>query len=312
MPSEKNKALIQTIKKIPFFKGLSPSQVQAIIGICTPKNFPVEEIICQEGTESDELFIFLSGELGVITRDGIQVATVLPVTTVGEIGIVTRQTRTATVKATKSSNLLVIKKQQLELVMKADADLQGKVYRSLIEILAQKIVNDNVRIRDHLIEKVKQERRVKQQRRRVTLATDLLQQKAGMDKAAVEAYLTEHIGDEVSIRVLVVDDEDEIRHLISEALSSFEVIEASNGVEALKAFNDEPADLVITDIKMPEMDGVALLNELRSLNPDLPVLGLSGYIEEEDIERHKFDGFVSKPLKLEEFRQLVDATLSKD
>ena len=308
MPAEKNKALIQTIKKIPFFKGLSPSQVQTVIGICTPKTFPMEEIICQEGAESDELFIFLSGELGVITSDGIQVATILPVTTVGEIGIVTRQTRTATVKATKSSNLLVIKKAQLDLVMKADMDLQGKVYRSLIEILAQKIVNDNVRIRDHLIDKVKQERRVKQQRRRVTLATDLLQQKAGMDKQAVEAY----IGDEESIRVLVVDDEVEIRRVISEALSSFDVVEAGNGVEALKAFEDEPADLVITDIKMPEMDGVALLNELRSQNPDLPVLGLSGYIEEEDIGQHKFDGFVRKPLKLEEFRQLVDATLSKD
>ena len=312
MPSEKNKALIQTIKKIPFFKGLSPSQVQTIIGICTPKTFPIEELICQQGAESDELFIFLSGELGVITSDGIQVATILPVTTVGEIGIVTRQTRTATVKATKSSHLLVIKKAQLELVMKADMDLQGKVYRSLIEILADKIVNDNVRIRDHLIEKVKQERRVKQQRRRVTLATDLLRQKAGMDKEAVEAYMTEHIGDEESIRVLVVDDEAEIRRVISEALSSFEVVEAGNGVEALKAFEDEPADLVITDIKMPEMDGVALLNELRIQNPDLPVLGLSGYIEEEDIGQHKFDGFVRKPLKLEEFRQLVDATLSKD
>ena len=101
MPSEKNKALIQTINKIPFFKGLSPSQAQSIIAICTPKAFDLEEVICEGGTESNEMFIFLSGELGVITPDGVQVATILPVTTVGEIGIATRQMRTATVKATK-------------------------------------------------------------------------------------------------------------------------------------------------------------------------------------------------------------------
>ena len=114
MPAEKNKALIQTINKIPFFKGLSPSQAQSIIAICTPKTFDLEEVICEGETESNEMFIFLSGELGVITPDGVQVATILPVTTVGEIGIATRQMRTATVKATKKSNLLVIKRVQLE------------------------------------------------------------------------------------------------------------------------------------------------------------------------------------------------------
>ena len=83
MPPDKNKALIQTINKIPFFKGLSPSQAQSIISICAPKAFAVGEIVCEGGTESNEMFIFLSGELGVVTPDGIQVATILPVTTVG-------------------------------------------------------------------------------------------------------------------------------------------------------------------------------------------------------------------------------------
>jgi CRP-like cAMP-binding protein len=189
MPPDRNKALIQTINKIPFFKGLSPSQAQSVISICTPKAFAVDEIVCEGGTESNEMFIFLSGELGVVTPDGIQVATILPVTTVGEIGIATRQMRTATVRATKKSNLLVIKRVPLEQLLKSDAELLARIYRSLIEILAEKIVNDNIRIRDHLVAKVNGERRVKQQRRRVTLAMDLLEQKAGMDRGEIEAYL---------------------------------------------------------------------------------------------------------------------------
>ena len=89
--------------------------------------------------------------------------------------------RTATVKSTKKSNLLVIKRVSLEQLLKSDAELLARIYRSLIEILAEKILNDNIRIRDHLVAKVNGERRVKQQRRRVTLAMDLLEQKAGMD-----------------------------------------------------------------------------------------------------------------------------------
>ena len=312
MPAEKNKALIQTINKIPFFKGLSPSQAQSIIAICTPKTFDLEEVICEGGTESNEMFIFLSGELGVITPDGVQVATILPVTTVGEIGIATRQMRTATVKATKKSNLLVIKRVQLEQLLKSDAELLARIYRSLIEILAGKIVNDNIRIRDHLVAKVSGERRVKQQRRRVTLAMDLLQQKAGMDRGEVEAYIVAHMGDEETVRVLVVDDEEPIRKIIADALGSFDVVHAENGVAALKVVEDQAPDLVITDIKMPEMDGIALLKELRGSNPELPVLALSGYIEEDEAQAHKFDGFIPKPLKVDEFRQLVEATLSKD
>jgi CheY-like chemotaxis protein len=90
------------------------------------------------------------------------------------------------------------------------------------------------------------------------------------------------------------------------------VVQAENGVEALKMVEEQAPDLVITDIKMLEMDGFALLKQLRASRPDLPVLALSGYIEEEEAQTHKFDGFIPKPLRVDEFRQLVEATLSKE
>ena len=244
MPADKNKALIQTIAKIPLFKGLSPSQAQSVIGICHPQSFDVEEVLCQGGTESDEMFIFLSGELGVVTPDDVQVAKILPVTTVGEIGFVTRQPRTATVKATKTSTLLVVKRAQLQQLLRANADLLSCIYRSLIDILAEKIVNDNIRVRDHLQGINKHKRRVKQQRRRVFLATDLLEKKAGMTRGEVEAYLNENTSDDDSVRILVVDDEEPIRKEISDALSGFDVAQAGANRMAASTRCDKYAGVV--------------------------------------------------------------------
>jgi CheY-like chemotaxis protein len=66
---------------------------------------------------------------------------------------------------------------------------------------------------------------------------------------------------------------------------------------------------VIADIKMPEMDGITFLTLLRNQHPDLPVLALSGYVGSEEILSYTFDGFIAKPLKLEEVRKIVEETL---
>jgi len=68
---------------------------------------------------------------------------------------------------------------------------------------------------------------------------------------------------------------------------------------------------VITDIKMPKMDGFTLVTQLREQHPNLRVLGLSGYVEETDVREYDFDGFVKKPIALEEFRNLVAESLAK-
>ena len=72
-----------------------------------------------------------------------------------------------------------------------------------------------------------------------------------------------------------------------------------------------PPDLVITDIKMPKMDGYALLDKLREAYPDLPVVAISGFASADDIEEYDFDGFIEKPMQVEEFRQIVEGALSE-
>ena len=97
MPTNTGKLLVQVLRKILIFKGLSPSQVKKILGLCAHKLYKVRYELCRNNTPSDEMYILLSGELAVVTGEGIRVATILPVTTVGEMGVITGEPRSATV-----------------------------------------------------------------------------------------------------------------------------------------------------------------------------------------------------------------------
>ncbi len=79
--------------------------------------------------------------------------------------------------------------------------------------------------------------------------------------------------------ILVVDDEQNMRVALFEALSrnGYEVTVAENGRMALDMVRKKAPDLVIADIKMPEMGGIELLERLKAINPDLPVIIITGY-----------------------------------
>ena len=79
-------------------------------------------------------------------------------------------------------------------------------------------------------------------------------------------------------RIMIVDDDKQIREMLRITLErqDYEVVEASNGVEALRTFRDEEIDVVITDIVMPEKEGIETIADLRRLEPDLPIVAMSG------------------------------------
>jgi DNA-binding NtrC family response regulator len=79
-------------------------------------------------------------------------------------------------------------------------------------------------------------------------------------------------------RILVIDDDESITSLLHMVLSrqGYEVLTAANGREGVKLFNSTPADLVISDILMPEMDGLEALKQLRQLSPNLKLIAVSG------------------------------------
>ncbi len=103
-------------------------------------------------------------------------------------------------------------------------------------------------------------------------------------------------------RILLVDDEPQVRSFVKAFLvaSRFDVVEANDGVEALEMIKDANGslDLLITDIKMPRMDGVALARCVGQTYSRLPVLFISGYSSAPDpiecAEVPRWD-FLAKP-----------------
>ena len=83
----------------------------------------------------------------------------------------------------------------------------------------------------------------------------------------------------MSIKVLAIDDSRTIRHLLSVALgeAGFDVMTANDGVEGVDAFQSADADVVITDINMPNMDGFGVINAIREgeVNNRVPILVLT-------------------------------------
>ena len=79
-------------------------------------------------------------------------------------------------------------------------------------------------------------------------------------------------------RILVIDDDQQVRMLLWEILTDegHEVVEAINGVEGMRKFHEKPADLVITDLIMPEREGLETITMLRREFPNLAVIAISG------------------------------------
>lgn len=105
--------------------------------------------------------------------------------------------------------------------------------------------------------------------------------------------------------ILLVDDEPLIRDLLVDILAAsgdFKLFTAGNGREALEVFKREEINLVFTDLRMPEMDGIKLLAELRRVRGDIPVVILTGYGRREDvIEAMRLGAvnFLMKPQEIE-------------
>ena len=78
--------------------------------------------------------------------------------------------------------------------------------------------------------------------------------------------------------ILVVDDDDAMRALLSRMLqrAGFSAVTAINGRDALERFRERHIDAVVTDMVMPEMDGIELIRALRAERPGLPIIAVSG------------------------------------
>jgi two-component system cell cycle sensor histidine kinase/response regulator CckA len=119
--------------------------------------------------------------------------------------------------------------------------------------------------------------------------------------------------------VMLVEDEDPVRIFGARALRNkgYTVLEAKSGEGALEMImnGDDKIDLMITDVVMPRMDGPALIREVRNLHPDMKVIFISGYTEDEFRQRLDNDSeihFLPKPFSLKQLASKVKEVISGD
>jgi two-component system, chemotaxis family, chemotaxis protein CheY len=119
-------------------------------------------------------------------------------------------------------------------------------------------------------------------------------------------------------RILVIDDDPSLRRSMRKVLerSGHEVIEAEDGDKGMRLVREVPPDLVVTDLLMPEKEGIETIQELRAEFPEIPIVAVSGAgsVEEGgpllDAQLFGADATLSKPFEVEELVETVTRVLA--
>lgn len=132
---------------------------------------------------------------------------------------------------------------------------------------------------------------------------------AGQEWNAMEILADEPVSGN---SILVVDDEPVLCSVLQRMLSKlgYHVITANNGMEALQIFSHMKIDLVITDLRMPKMDGWELMQRIKKISGTVPVVLITGYhsmYSRDMAEDSMADGYISKPFSFVQIKQIVEA-----
>ncbi len=113
-----------------------------------------------------------------------------------------------------------------------------------------------------------------------------------------------------TVRILVIDDEAIVGKRLKQILEKmgFEVVVEISAPPALKKMAEQPFNIVITDLKMKDMDGMEVLAQVKLNNPATKVIIITGYAEQETANQAYQEGvydFIAKPFRLDELKQVV-------
>lgn len=118
------------------------------------------------------------------------------------------------------------------------------------------------------------------------------------------------------LKILIVDDDPSIRNMLAIVLkkSGYDVTGANNGKAGLDNLKKGAFDLVISDIKMPDISGIELLKKIKSINPEIPVIMITAYASANDaVEAMKLgaEDYITKPFNLDELKIIIDRAIYK-
>lgn len=117
-------------------------------------------------------------------------------------------------------------------------------------------------------------------------------------------------------KILIVDDNPHMCNLLTDILEIFDYqgITAKDGEDALSHLRKESFDLVITDLRMPNLGGMDLLKSIKEENPSLPVVVITAYGKadtERDVLAARADGYLAKPFKVNDIENLLKGLLKR-
>jgi DNA-binding NtrC family response regulator len=117
-------------------------------------------------------------------------------------------------------------------------------------------------------------------------------------------------------RVLIIDDDDLVRTLLFDFLNTrgYEVTVASSGIEGLEKLKHSLFDIVITDLKMPEMDGLTLTKKIKEMKREIEIIVVTGYgTTDAEVEAMQsgVSGFLRKPFRLEDILGMLEKVQAK-
>jgi two-component system, NtrC family, response regulator PilR len=118
------------------------------------------------------------------------------------------------------------------------------------------------------------------------------------------------------LKILVIDDDPSIRNMLAIVLkkSGFDVTCTESGKTALEKLKKESFDLVISDIKMPDISGIDLLRKIKAISPEIPVILITAFASANDaVEAMKLgaEDYVTKPFNLDELKIIIDRAIYK-
>ena len=118
-------------------------------------------------------------------------------------------------------------------------------------------------------------------------------------------------------KILITEDEDSLRRFVARALQldGHDVVQAGDGAEGLEQLRDGPFDLLLSDIRMPVMDGIELAHQAHAKFPGLKILLMTGYADQReraDDLAVKIIDVVEKPFALPDIRKAVARALATE
>jgi CheY-like chemotaxis protein len=121
-------------------------------------------------------------------------------------------------------------------------------------------------------------------------------------------------------KILVIDDEGQLRDLLNRMLTrdGHQILVANDGEEGIKSFHHFKPDLIITDIIMPEKDGIEVIVEILKYNPNFPIIAISGGrraitadFNLDSAAMLGVKGILQKPFTHEQLQEVIESTLNE-